>query len=151
MIGKIRGEWRTLMSLVAAICLSFGAAPCFAQEKSDDLKALQKERRELLSEVAAGKTKLYLESPGSQFVGPSLQEVFHAERESFKADLDYFDNSEERIQAIEKHKKAADSLLELAKGLVASARENRLAEFQAKAYTLEVQIELVKEKRKQGK
>ena len=151
MIGKIRGQWRAHRSQVAALCLSFGAAACFAQEKPDDLKALQKERRELLSEVATGMYKIYLQSLGTQFLSPSLQEVAQAERDSFKADLDYFDKPEERIEAIEKHKKAADSLLEIAEGHLRTARGNRLGVFQAKAYILEIQIELVKEKKKQGK
>jgi hypothetical protein len=137
--------------IVAGLCLSWGAAACWAQEKADSVKALRKERRELLSEVATGLADLYIKFPVPEAIHPTFQEVFQAERDSFKADLDYFDKSKDRIEAIETHTKAANRLLQVAESLVARARETRLTEFQVKAYTLEVQIELLKEKERQKK
>jgi hypothetical protein len=151
MTSKIRRQWRTPMTLVAALGLSFGATTCYAQEKSEDLKALQKERRELLSKVATGTQELYFKSPGKDFVYPTFQDVFEAEHDSFKADLEYSDMPEQRISALERHKKAADRLLQRAEELLDTARGTSLTVFQIKAYAIEVQIELVKEKRKQRK
>jgi hypothetical protein len=145
MSGENRGAVHTVMSVVAMICLSFGAAACRAQEKSDDVKALLKERRELLGEVATDMISNLVK------LDLTFSEVAQAERDSFKADLDYFDKPEERIRAIEQHKKAADNLLLRAKQLVASARGLTFNVSQAKAYVLEVQIEVLKENKRQGK
>src|SRR5438045_3600419 len=122
MVSKIHRYGRTLMPLVAALCLSFGAAACFAEEKSGDLRALQKERRELLSKVATGTQELYFDSHAKEIVYPSFQDVVAAERDSFKADLEYFDTVEERISALDQHKKAADRLLQRAEELLKTAR-----------------------------
>lgn len=145
MISTIHGQGRSLMSLVAAFCLSFGATACSAQEKADDLKALQKERRELLSELSADMRRHFAE------FRLSFPEVAQVERDSFKADLDYFDKSEDRVSALEEHRKAADELLEIAKVLMARGRGLSFGVSQARAYVLEIQIALVKEKEKQRK
>jgi hypothetical protein len=149
MTGTVLSGARTLAFLVVALCLSFGANACFPQENSEDVKVLQKERLELLSRAATDVIRLYLESAGSQFVHPSFQEVFQAERESFKADMEYCDRPDERLAALEQHGKAADRLIKIAERNFNNTRGTEATVFQMKAYALEVKIELVKEKKRQ--
>lgn len=129
--------------LIGVAYCSLNAEPCNAQDSSNEIKRLAKERRDLLSEVATQMTKTYV-----ALERITLQEVVQAERDSLQADLDWFDKPDDRIQAIEKHMKVAESLLKVAKAKVDGARERGYVVLQARAYVLEVQIELLKEKQK---
>jgi hypothetical protein len=143
MLSKDQRKSRTLLLLFGTLYLSFGAEACHAQDKPDDVKKLLKERRDVLSEAATQMMSLYL---GARI---TTQEVIQAERDSLKADLEWFDKPEDRIKAINKHKEAADSLLETAKARFAGARVPSCVVLQARAYVLEVQLEFLKEKKKE--
>lgn len=128
----------------AGFYLYVASESCNAQDKANNLKTLLKERRDLLSDIATQMTEAYL-LLGAKI---SLHEVILAERDSLNADLDCFEKPEERIQAIEKHKKVADSLNKAATANFAAARQPKYVVLQARAYVLEVQIELLKERKK---
>ena len=139
-----QNQWglRKLLLLLAVLILSTGAEACYAQDKHDEIKALLKERRDLLSEVATAMTKAFIERR------VDWQVLVQAERDSLKADLDWFDRTDDRIQAIDKHKKVADKVLVIVEALEKVGKVGRTDVLQVRAYVLEVQIELLKEKRK---
>jgi hypothetical protein len=144
MLSWNRRKLPNLLLLFGMLCLPLGTEPGYAQDKSDELKKLLKERRDLLSDAAAQTTEAYL------FLKVvTVQAAIQAERDSLMADLDWFEKTDDRIQALEKHKEVADKLLKAADVKVIAGREPKSAGQQAKAYVLEVQIELLKEKEKQ--
>ena len=51
---------KKLLLIFALLYLSFGTEACYAQAKSDDIKKLLKERRDLLSEALDGMNKVFL-------------------------------------------------------------------------------------------
>jgi len=131
-----------LLLLFAVLCLLVGTETCHAQGKPDELKTLLKKRRDLLSEVASITTKAFLQG---RF---DLHELVQAERDSFRADLDWFDRADDRLQAINNHKKVAEKILEYAEASEKAGILGSRDVLQVRAYVLEVQIELLKEKRK---
>jgi hypothetical protein len=147
MLGKNQWTLRNLLLFFGVLYLSLATETCNAQDKPTDVKALLKERRDLLSKAVDEMMETYL-LPRANASYP-LQQVIQAERDSLRADLDWFDKPKGRIQAIEKHKKTADRLLAIATANVKIARQPIYVVPQAKAYVLEVQIELLKEKEKQ--
>ncbi len=145
MLGMTQRKLRNLLLFFGVLYLSFGTQTCYAEDKSDETKALLKERRDLLSEAATRMYKIYQAFAQVDH----YQELIQVHRDSLKADLDWFDKPEDRIQAIEKHKKAADEIYLLANRVVDSGRADKFQALQAKAYVFEVQLELVKEKKRQ--
>ncbi len=143
MLGMTQRKLRNLLLFFGVLYLSFGTETCYAQDKSDDIKKVLKERRDLFSEAVDVMTRLLVASR------ITVQEVLQAEQASLKADLDLLDKPEDRIRAIEKHMKAADTILDIAKMGADAARVPRYAVSLAKAYVLEVQNELLTEKEKQ--
>ncbi len=133
---------RHLLLLFVVLHFLIGAETSFPQDKQDVIKALLKERRDLLNDVATAMTKAYFERK----VGWEV--LVQAERESLRADLDWFDRPEERIQAIEKHKKLADKILAITDAAEKVGKLARTDVLQVRAYVLEIQIELLKEQRK---
>jgi hypothetical protein len=128
--------------LFSALFYLVGTETCYAQGKPDEIKTLLKERRDLLSEVSSIMAKAFLEGR------VDMQILVQAERDSLRADLDWFDRADDRIQAINKHKKIADKILEVAETEEKVGKIGRTDVLRVRAYVLEVQIELHKEKRK---
>lgn len=145
MLGKNLWTLRDLLLFFGVLYLSFATETCDAQNKPADVKALLKERRDLLSEAASQMAKLYM-LPKTKI---TVQEMIQAERASLQADMDWFEKPADRIKAIETHKNVANRLLESAKVNFSAARQPKYVVSQAKAYVLEVQLQLLKEKEKQ--
>jgi hypothetical protein len=131
-----------LFGVLFSIC---EPAECNAQNKPDEAKAILKERRELLSEAAEQMTTLYIGLRNNV----TMSELIQVDRDSLKADLDWFDTPEDRIKAIEKHKAVANTVLKVAKAKKEAGRELGYVELLAKAYVLEIQLELLNEQEKQ--
>lgn len=141
MINTNPAQLRCMTLFFGFLYLSLGIETCYAQDQSSDMKKLLKERRDLLSQAVDSMNLLLGRVP--------LQELLRADRDSLKADLDWFDKHEDRIRAIEKHKKAADIYWQTAKTMQDAGRGFEYIVIQAKAYVVEIQIELLKEKERQ--
>ncbi|HZZ77026.1 MAG TPA: hypothetical protein VFE62_00825 [Gemmataceae bacterium] len=141
---SIKRSWEltSLLVVAAVLFLSAGTEICNAQDKVDEIKTLKKERRDLLSQAAAQLVVLY------QNARVDLYELVKVDRDLLRADLDWFEKPADRIKAIEQHKEIAEMAARVAKSRRDSGRGGEAQVLQARAYALEVQIELLKEKRK---
>jgi hypothetical protein len=140
-------NWRKLSPCLGVLYLLFVcvAGTCREQDESDDPKVLLKERRDLLSEAFTQMWTIYRQLPRNI----TVQELLQAERDSFKADLDWFEKADERIKALETHKLAANNIWDLAKAKFRAGVLPEYVSLQARAHVLEIQVELLREKRKQ--
>jgi outer membrane protein TolC len=136
-----------LISLFGCIACTGAAAqaqskPKDADDKKAEIKTLLKERCELLEKVVEQLTAQY------QAGTIRFSEVAQAEREALKASLDVEEDSEKRLATLQKLRKNAEGIVEVAEALSKKGLITEVDVLHAKAVLLEVRIEVLQAEQK---
>ena len=79
----------------------------------------------------------------------TLRELLQAERDVLNADLDLLDNPEDRMKALQNHKLFVDKIVKMIERKAENGMALKYEVLQAKSYALQIQIDILKETKKQ--
>jgi hypothetical protein len=107
-----------------------------------EIKTLLKDRRDILDKVVDFRTKEYKAG------NVPFSVVAQAERDALRATLDLDEGPEKRTATLEKLQKNAESTVKIAEAYVKAGQGSEVDLLQAKAFELEVRLELLRNEQK---
>jgi len=140
----MRLKWKCL-ALVCVVTISLAGLavrPSHAQDTTETIKRLRKERSKLLDDAAK------VARAGWIVGGVEFETVVQCRRDADRARLELCEKTEERIAVLADSVKEADAVVEAAKARAKIDRNGQLQFMRARAFLLEVEIMLVQEKAK---